>query len=272
MTKITKITTQKRNKNRYNIFIDDGQGETYGFSVEEDVLIEFHLRKGMELTPDLIRTLMQKDNLHKSFTLAINYLSYRMRSEKEIRDYLAKKEVDEEKINQVVTRLKDEGYLHDGEFAEALVNTRINTTSKGPLIVERELREKGVDRHTAEEALTHFDPEIQLEKAMKLVEKKKKTSSKKSHKQQIQYLKQTLMQKGFPSEIVQEAISQSELEEDTEEEWEAVVFQGEKLLRKHQRKEDQSGVKQKVKAGLYQKGFDFELINRFIEEYIEESY
>lgn len=271
MTKISKITTQKRNKNRYNIFIDDGQGESYGFSVEEDVLIEFHLQKGMELTQDLIRTLMQKDNLHKSFTLAINYLSYRMRSEKEIRDYLAKKEVDEEKINLVVDKLKEEGYLHDGEFAQALVNTRINTTNKGPRLVQRELIEKGVDKATAEQALTDYEPEVQLEKAMKLIEKKNKTSSKKSHKQHIQYLKQTLMQKGFNSDTIQEAINQSELEEDTDEEWEAVVFQGEKLLRKYQRKDAGKGIKQKIKAGLYQKGFNFELIDRFIEEYVEET-
>lgn len=270
MTKITKITTQKRNKNRYNIFIDDGQGETYGFSVEEDVLIEFHLRKGMELTPDLIKTLMQKDNLHKSFTLAINYLSYRMRSEKEIRDYLIKKEVDEEKIKLVVDKLKKEGYLHDGEFAEALVNTRINTTSKGPRLIQQELIEKGVDKSTAEQALVNYEPEVQLEKAMKLIEKKGRSTSKKSHKQQIQYIKQTLMQKGFTSDIIQEAISQSELEEDTDAEWEAVVYQGEKLLRKYQRKADAKGIKQKIKAGLYQKGFNFELIDRFIEEHVEE--
>ena len=46
---ITKITTQKKNKERYNIFMDEGKGEQYAFSVDEAVLIKYQLKKGMEL-------------------------------------------------------------------------------------------------------------------------------------------------------------------------------------------------------------------------------
>ncbi len=44
MPNITKITTQKKRKDRYNIFVD----EKYAFSVDEEVLLKFHLKKGMD--------------------------------------------------------------------------------------------------------------------------------------------------------------------------------------------------------------------------------
>ncbi|MFC7064212.1 recombination regulator RecX [Halobacillus seohaensis] len=268
MAKITRITTQKKNKNRYNIYLDRGQGEAYGFSVDQDILVSFRLQKSMELEESTIEALLQKDTLHKTYTLTINYLSYRMRSEKEIRDYLVKKEVDDEHIEEVVKRLYREKLLDDLEFAIALVRTRVQTSSKGPLLVKRELIDKGVDAVKTDEALEHYSFDKQVEKASKVAEKKIKSDKKKSRRQQIQNAQQNLMQKGFYGDVVKEAISQLP-EEEEDQEWEAVVFQGEKLVRKFERKVEGYELKQKVKNGLYQKGFPFEHIERFIDEYVQ---
>ncbi|WP_101846411.1 recombination regulator RecX [Halobacillus sp. Marseille-P3879] len=270
MAKITRVTTQKKSKNRYNIYLDRGQGEAYGFSVDEDILVKYTLQKGKELEESTIEALIQKDTIHKVYTQTINYLSYRMRSEKEIRDFLAKKETDEEHIEEIVQRLYREKLLDDLEFAKALVRTRMNTASKGPLVLKKELIEKGVDKSVAEEAILEFPFELQVEKAVKLAEKKLRSDRKKSQKQQIQNAQQHLMQKGFNSDVIKEALSQLP-EEESDQEWEAVVFQGDKLLRKYERKAEGFELKQKVKSGLYRKGFSFEEIDRFIDEYITEE-
>ena len=39
LVKITRITTQKNNSERFSIFIDKGNGEEFGFGVDQDVLI-----------------------------------------------------------------------------------------------------------------------------------------------------------------------------------------------------------------------------------------
>ncbi|GGF23244.1 regulatory protein RecX [Halobacillus andaensis] len=270
MAKITRITTQKKSKNRYNIYLDRGQGEAYGFSVDEDILIKYRLQKSMELEESTIEALIQKDTIHKVYTQTINYLSYRMRSEKEIRDYLVKKEVDEEHINEIIRRLYQEKLLDDLEFAKALVRTRITTSSKGPIMLKKELIEKGVDASLADEAVQEFPFDRQVEKAVKLAEKKLKSDRKKSQRQQIQNVQQHLMQKGFTSDVVKESLTRLP-EEEEEQEWEAVVFQGEKLLRKYERKSEGYELKQKIKSGLYRKGFSFELIDRFIDENVIEK-
>jgi len=263
--KISKITTQKKNKQRYNIFVED----QYAFSVDEDILVQHTLRKGMEIDQETMDELVRKDGFHKAFTLAINYLSYRMRSEKEIRTYLDEKEIDEEKVEYVVNRLKQENYIDDGDFAAALVRTRIHTSSKGPMLVKKELIEKGVSPHLAEDAMQYYTFDVQVEKATKWVEKKLRLDGKKSFREQIQKVQQTLMQKGFPKDVVTEAMANVEEENDEDAEWEAVVYQGEKALRKYAQKAEGFELKHKLKGALYRKGFSFELIERFIEEYVD---
>lgn len=270
MTKIIRITTQKKRKNRYNVFLDDGQGEKFGFAVDEAILIEFNLRKDLELDDTTIATLVQKDTLHKSYTLAINFLSYRMRTKKEIYDYLVKKEVDEEHITKIMDRLFDEGLIDDKQFAEAFVRTRIETAGKGPLLVKKELLEKGVSAKIANEATELYTYEIQHEKATKLVDKKLNTNKSHSFQKQLQQLRASLMQKGFTQEIAKDVLADIHEEKDEDAEWDALVKQGEKLFRKHQQKLEGYALRNKLKEALYRKGFTVDQINTFLEEQLAE--
>ncbi|ALX48959.1 recombinase RecX [Lentibacillus amyloliquefaciens] len=270
MPKITRITTQKKHKDRYNIFLDDGGGEKYGFSVDESILVEYRLRKQMELDDSTVTVLIQKDTLHKHYTLAINYLSYRMRTKKEMRDYLVQKEVDEEHISQIMKKLNEEGLTDDREFARSFVRTRMNTSSKGPILVRQELLQKGVAEELASEAVAIYSFDVQFEKALKLAEKNLRSNSKKSFRQQVQKMQGTLMQKGFTGDVVKEVTSELQNQKDDDAEWEALVKQGEKLLHKHRQKYSGFQLSQKVKEALYRKGFTIDLINTFLDEYMEQ--
>src|SRR5699024_1360736 len=101
--KISRITMQKKNKHRYNIFLqrDNEVKDFYGFSVEEESLITFDLRKGKQLTNAELEQLQQFDTIQKYYARAIQYLGYRMRTEQEIRLYLEKQEVDRSEERRV---------------------------------------------------------------------------------------------------------------------------------------------------------------------------
>ncbi|WP_066185826.1 recombination regulator RecX [Gracilibacillus timonensis] len=270
MPEIAKISAQKKRKDRYNIFFQENGQEYYGFSVGEDVLITYHLHKGLELTNETIEKIQEQDAAHKAYLFSIRYLSYRMRSEKEIADYLRKKEIDPDYIEEVITRLKKEQLLDDLAFSEALVTTRIQTSSKGPLMIKKELAEKGVAPTIIEQAITAYTFEEQTAKVEKWVNKQLKPSSKKSHQQQINSTTQSLLQKGFTQEVISVVLAQIADQRDQGEEYKAAVYQGEKLIAKFQKKESGYMLIQKVKAGLYRKGFPVDLIDRFIDEYIKE--
>lgn len=271
MKKITRITTQQKNASRYNIFLDDGNGEAFAFGVDEAVLIEFRLRKGLELDEETIKKITQKERLYQFYTQSIHFLSYRMRTKKEIYDYLMKKELEPEYIEKIIERLTKEKLLNDREFAEMFVRTRMNTSSKGPKLIEQELREKGVSAAIIASVIPMYGYEEQYDKAYKFMEKKLRQSTKHAFRKRMEQLQMNLIRKGFASDVVKDVASEFSGELDTDEEWDALVFQGEKLVRRHAAKFSGYELRNKIKEGLYRKGFPFDLIERFIEEQIEQE-
>ena len=83
-------------------------------------------------------------------------------------------------------------------------------------------------------------------------------------------IQQTLMTKGFSQEVIQQAMADLPQEADQEIEYDYLVKQGDKLWRRNLRFEPKKR-NLKVKQSLYQKGFDLDMIQRFITEKEEES-
>lgn len=97
---------------------------------------------------------------------------------KEIRNYLIKKEQDPTHIEEALNRLEEQGYIDDAAFAGAFVRTKVNTTSKGPLVIRKELQEKGIAGAAADQAMTYYTFEKELEKAVKLAGSKLQAKAK----------------------------------------------------------------------------------------------
>ena len=270
MPVITKIVLQKNNKDRYSIFTDSGKGEEYAFSVDEDVLIKYQIKKGMELDDFKVTEMLYQDDIRKAYNSAINYLSHRMRSEGEVRGHLRKKEVSEPIIQEAVHRLYQYKFLDDLEFAKAFVRTQMNTTDKGPDQVKMSLKEKGVQAKVIDEALIEYPFERQFEKAIELASKFANKNHKDSSRILKQKLEQFLLRKGYSFSTIQLVMEELVPEKDTEDELAALRYQGEKLQRKHARLTGFE-YKQKLKQGLYTKGFPIDLIEKYLSELEEDS-
>lgn len=265
MPKISKMTVAKRNKSRIHVYLDRGHGEEYGFTVSEDVFIKRQLRKGMELTEEEIQAIREEDILDKAFQKALNYLSYRMRSKKEIYDYLRKQEVPEEDALEMIDRLIDLNLIDDLQFAQAFVRTKKNTQKKGPKLIEQELYEKGISPQLIDEALLEYPEEEQLEIAISICEKKKKSYAKEAQRRRKQKLFQFLLQKGFTNTVANEAVAHVEQQYDENEEWDALVKQATKAEKRFS-KYDRWEQEQRLKRHLYQKGFSIDLIEKWLQE------
>ena len=79
---------------------------------------------------------------------ALRYLTVRMRSEKEMRDYMAKKNVAIDEIDEIIDYLYHYQYLDDEQFARAF--------GRHKLIFA--LKEKGIDMFTIEDVLEELFP------------------------------------------------------------------------------------------------------------------
>ncbi|WP_216830534.1 recombination regulator RecX [Alkalihalobacterium elongatum] len=265
MAVITKITTQKNNAERFNIFIDNGAGEEYGFSVDQDVLISWGLKKGMEIDVEAVEKILAEDKVKKAYNLALSYLSYRMRSEKEVIDYLKRKEFADQEISLVLKKLNEYNFLNDNDFATAFVRTKKNTGVKGPKNIKQELSKKGIYGKIALEALDEYTYAEQLEHILKWIEKQAKKTLRESEQAYQQRITRQLLAKGYSYEAIEEGIRTSTVSFDNDQKWEAISFQAEKGKKKFAHLGDYE-YRYKMKQWLYKKGFPLDLIDQYLEE------
>ena len=138
--RITKVAPAAKTPGRYNIFID-GQ---YSFSLDELQLVQAGIHSGLEIDDEQLAKLRNESEFGKNYIRAIDLISRRLRSEKEIRDYARRKDWTPDNTNRVIDRLKDKGYLNDKVFAEAFVRSRQNAGKYSRRRIELDLRRKGI--------------------------------------------------------------------------------------------------------------------------------
>ncbi|MGG4489751.1 recombination regulator RecX [Metabacillus idriensis] len=265
MPTITKITAQKSSEERFNVFLNDGSGEKFAFSVDQNILLKFGLKKGLELDEMELLEIQYGDSVKKAFNKAIEFLGFRMRSEKEVADMLLKKEYAEPVVTEVMHQLRHYKYVNDEEFADAYIRTHWKTGGKGPGVMKQELSLKGISKETAEKALQQYSKEDQVEQAMVHAEKVVRKETKISTVQIKQKVEQTLMRKGFSYDVISIVKEELMYENNEDEEWNSLVIQAEKLKRKYARGA-QAQYKMKMKQALYRKGFSIEIIDRYLNE------
>ncbi|MFD1421689.1 recombination regulator RecX [Lactiplantibacillus songbeiensis] len=261
VAKVTMIQAQKR-KGRYNLYLD----EKYAFPISEAVMIKYRVAKGMEITPALQLEMMAADDVSRAYSRALDYLSHSLRTEKEVHDKLVQEEIEEDVITQTMKKLRELHLLDDRQYADAYVRTAKNTSDKGPRVIRQKLRLKGVGEQLIDDALAgQFSSDDRLDNATAMAQKLAKRYHRQAFKTMQQKVRQGLMTKGFDNETITAAIDALDLEPDVDEQWEALVAQGEKLWRRN-RKYKPSERRMRTKRNLYQKGFLIDDINKFIEE------
>jgi regulatory protein len=153
MAKITAIVSQKRDSNRVNIHLD---GE-YALGVSR--LAAGWLKVGQELAEDKIAALKAEDASEQAYQQALLFLSYRARSESEIRQNLHKHEIPEDVIEQTLERLRTNQLADDSQFAQVWVENRNTFRPRGRRLLQMELRQKGLTDEAAHSALAGLDEE-----------------------------------------------------------------------------------------------------------------
>lgn len=140
----------------------------------------------------------------KAYTRALRYLSYRPRSEKEIRDRLMRKNFDPLIIDKVIEKLKEDKFLNDTEFAEWWIDQRQEFKGKSKYVIKNELSEKGIDKQTIETTLDTAKDDY--ETAKELFEKKKRRFENYTGDEYIKKVTGFLQRKGFSWDIIQKIL------------------------------------------------------------------
>jgi len=196
--KVTALKLQKKNRQRVNVYLD---GE-FAFGLAR--IVAAWLQIGQEISDEKIAQLQTEDAREVAYQRALKYISYRPRSEAEVRQKLGEQEVSEENIEDVLQRLNRAGLLNDNNFAQLWVENRSAARPRGRRALAYELGQRGIDRNTIDQALASIDEE---ELAYRAAHKRARRFQNLEWKAFRQKMVQFLAQRGFDYEICSLIIS-----------------------------------------------------------------
>jgi regulatory protein len=155
MRKVTALRAGRGRKKRVNIFLDG----KFAFSLDAEVAAKEGLEVEQMLSVERIEALARSDHLHRCFNAAVHYLSYRPRSEPELRERLHRRGFDGDSVETVITRLKKQGLVDDIAFAQFWRDNREAFSPRSQWLTKLELRRKGVANDIIDQVVDTIDDE-----------------------------------------------------------------------------------------------------------------
>lgn len=158
------------------------------------------------------------DVFEKYLNLALRFLSYRPRSEKELKDYLKKKlakgqsssgrKADSLLIDKILLKLYENKFLDDKEFVKWWIEQRTKFKTKGLKFIRLELLRKGVSKDIVDDVIKSSEGAIDndLTRAKKILEKRIRKYTGLAQKELYQKLGAFLARRGFDWDTIKKAI------------------------------------------------------------------
>jgi regulatory protein len=147
--------------------------------------------------------------------ICLRQLAVRPRTRAELAKVLARKEISEEVIAEVLDRYDEVGIIDDAAFARAWVSSRHHGRGLARRALANELRQRGVDAEVAGEALESIDEEDEAETARALVDRKLRTATG-SPEAVFRRLVAMLARKGYPAGTAIRAVKEALAARDAE--------------------------------------------------------
>lgn len=185
-------------KNKYNIYLSNGEVIT----LDERVITENELLLKKKIDHELYDKVIKENKVYEMMDISLKYIAVRLRSIKEIKEYLNRKYDERDLIDKCVDKLTKLGYLDDNKFAKAFIKDKLNFTSMGDYKIKIELEKLGVSYDIIEENISNIDDRLLEEKMKKQIDKIIKTNKKYTGSLLKNKIYTSLVSKGFTKEKV----------------------------------------------------------------------
>lgn len=185
-------------KNIYNVYLSNGEV----LELDESVITNNELLLKKRIDNDLYDKLKRDNKICILVNASIKYINVRLRSTKEIRDYLLKKEEDTDLIDEVISRLMKMGYLDDRRFTEAYIKDKLNFTSWGDYKIINELNRLGISSLNIEDNIDLLSDDILNERMRRIIDKDIRTNKKYSGLKLKNKIYNHLLTSGYSKEKV----------------------------------------------------------------------
>ena len=241
----------------------DGQQTSY---ITEDTIVRFMLSRDKVISKEELTEIQDFAQFSYGKDLALYHLSFKARTEKEVREYLKKYDLDEKIASQVIVNLKEDNWINDRQYAYSIINANQLSGDKGPYMLSQKLAQKGVAKSTIEDVLKDFDfTEVAQRVAEKLL---KKYTGKLPARALKDKIIQSLTNKGFSYANAKSAFDDLDSQVDQETTQELIFKELDKQYAKYARKYEGYELEQRLTQVLARKGYDFSDITSALREYL----
>ena len=197
---ITKIESLPWIKRRVAVYVD---GEKQGV-VSASLIRERGLAEGASLSEEDWQRLIEAE-IAPALDLSLYYLGLKSRTRHEMEAYLKRRQYAPEVIAAVMDKLKDYGFIDDEQLSQRAVDT-LSRQRLGRGAIERKLRQRGVDKDLAREALNAYQPEDENENARELARTLWERYREAEPRKRWQKTAAALARRGFSWDSIQSAL------------------------------------------------------------------
>lgn len=256
--KIEKISRMKNGKYKMEL---EGQEKLVTFG---DVILKNSLLFDKSIDNNLMDKILKETAYYDVYNKTIKYISNKLRSEKEIIEFIDKYNLSSKDSKEIITNLKRIGFINDELFTKAYINDKLYLSNSGPEKIKKELYDHNIDESIIETEIAKINYEEVYAKLEKLIIKKITTNHKYSNYNLKQKLNLELVNAGYNRDMINDIYAKKSSSEN-----DILIKNYDKLYTSLKRKYSDKELCKKIKEKLYQKGFDINEINELLNNKID---
>ncbi len=173
-----------------------------------------------EITPDCERVIKDVEkSRQRTFDRAVNLLTYKPRSIKELRTRLMEKDwTNSEIVEEVLQKLEGYGYLNDAQFAKSFAASKIRQKPIGKRVLQQKLAERKLDKEIVAEAIEKaFEETPEAEIIDRAIEKRLRVKGVPKERNDVKKFYDFLLRQGFSYDLVRDKMREINQRDDEEE-------------------------------------------------------
>ena len=190
------VKYRKKGNGNYQILFDNGKK----ININEDVILKYNLLYKKEIDGNLLEEIITENEKYNIYDKCVRYIGVRIRSINEIREYMERKNLDDETIDMVIDKLIKNKLLDDEIFTKAFIKDKLNFTTMGPYRIELELKKHKIDDRIIAKYIATIDKDMLDIKINKQINKLIKSGKGKSNLRNKIY--NNLLSLGYSSEYI----------------------------------------------------------------------
>ena len=251
-----KIIKFKKDKgNKYKIYLDND----LIIDLYDDVIIKYNLISNKNINNKLFEEITTYNTFLDGYYKAIKIINKRLRTKKEIENYLTKQNIKKEEINKIINLLEKDNYLNQDLYIKSYISDQYNLTLNGPIKIKKDLNNLGINKDI-DNYLNKYDWNVKIDK---IINKKIKFNNKLSNNALKNKIINDIINLGYEKEIIEKKLETIELNDN-----DILIKELNKIKNKYEKKYKDNELKYKVINYLYRKGFNIEDIKRYYENEI----